>query len=165
MFPQPLVMSDSPGGIYFSGSLDSRLQVNRSHDVMPSMFDPISSHIPLKLKEKAWKGDFIDFHLLLKSARELVNEQGIECDLAVKGGSLAVVNKTSNPIRNIRVWSSAFMVYASVMFEKWPSKGIEFFKYMHTVRMAASRGYPQGWVNYDEQYRLCKALSLLLHGV
>jgi hypothetical protein len=28
---------------------------------MPSIFDPISSHIPLKLKEKAWKGDFIDF--------------------------------------------------------------------------------------------------------
>ena len=127
MLPQPLVMSDSPGGIDFSGSLDSRLQVNRSHDVMPSIFDPISSHIPLKLKEKAWKGDFIDFHLLLKSARELVNEQGIECDLAVKGGSLAVVNKTSNPIRNIRAWSSAFMVYARVMLDKWPNKGIEFF--------------------------------------
>jgi hypothetical protein len=27
------------------------------------------------------------------------------------------------------------MVYASVMFEKWPSKGIEFFKYMHTVNL------------------------------
>jgi hypothetical protein len=53
------------------------MQVNRSHDVMPSIFDPISSHIPLKLKEKAWKGDFIDFHLLLKSARELVNEQNL----------------------------------------------------------------------------------------
>ena len=137
------------------------MQVNRSHDVMPSIFDPISSHIPLKLKEKAWKGDFIDFHLLLKSARELANEQGqgIEGDLAVKGGSLAVVNKTSNPIRNIHIWSSAFMVYASVMLEKWPSKGIEFFKYLHTVRMAASSGHPQGWVNYDEQYRLHKDLS------
>jgi hypothetical protein len=27
------------------------------------------------------------------------------------------------------------------------------------VRIAASRGYPQGWVKYDEQYRLRKALS------
>lgn len=92
MFPQPLVMSDSTGGIDVSGSLDisleSQMQVNRSHDVMPSIFDPISSHIPLKLKENAWKGDFIDFHLLSKSARELANEQGqgIEGDLAVKGG-------------------------------------------------------------------------------
>jgi len=56
---------------------------------MPSICDPISSHNPLKVKEKAWKGDFIDFHLLLKSARELANEQGIEGDLAVKEGSLA----------------------------------------------------------------------------
>jgi hypothetical protein len=67
MFPQPLVMSDSPGGIDVSGSLDvsleSQLQVKRFHDVMPSNFYPISSHIPLRLKEKAWKGDFIDFHL------------------------------------------------------------------------------------------------------
>jgi hypothetical protein len=47
MFPQPLVMSDSPRGIDFSGSLDSRLQVGRSHDVIPSIFDLISSHIPL----------------------------------------------------------------------------------------------------------------------
>ena len=30
---------------------------------------------------------------------------------------------------------------------------------MHTVRMAASRGYFLGWVNYDEQYRLRKATS------
>ena len=32
-------------------------------------------------------------------------------------------------------------------------------KYMHTVRMAASRGYSLGWVNYDEQDRLRKATS------
>ena len=42
---------------------------------------------------------------------------------------------------------------------------------MHTVRMAASRGYSLGWVNYDEQDRLRKATSLELflggcrHGV
>ena len=30
---------------------------------------------------------------------------------------------------------------------------------MHTVRMAASRGYFMVWVNYDEQYRLRKATS------
>ena len=51
------------------------------------------------------------------------------------------------------------MIYASLMLEKFPNKGLEFFKYMHTVRMAASRGYFLGWVNYDEQYRLRKATS------
>jgi hypothetical protein len=47
------------------------------------------------------------------------------------------------------VWSSAFMIYASLMLEKFSNKGLEFFKYMHTVRMAPSRGYSLGWVNYD----------------
>ena len=42
---------------------------------------------------------------------------------------------------------------------KFSNKGLELFKYMHTVRMAASRGYSLGWVNYDEQYRLRKATS------
>jgi hypothetical protein len=45
------------------------------------------------------------------------------------------------------------MIYASLMLEKFPNKGLEFFKYMYAVRMAASRGYSLGWVNYDEQYR------------
>jgi hypothetical protein len=46
------------------------------------------------------------------------------------------------------------MIYASLMLEMFPSKGLEFFKYMHTVRMAASRGYSLGLVNYDEQHSL-----------
>jgi hypothetical protein len=49
------------------------------------------------------------------------------------------------------------MVYASVMLEKWPKKGLAFLKYMQTVRTAASRGCPGGWVLYGEQYRLRKA--------
>ena len=51
------------------------------------------------------------------------------------------------------------MIYASLMLEMFPSKGLKFFKYMHTVRMAASRGYSLGLVNYDEQHRLRKATS------
>jgi hypothetical protein len=50
-------MSDSPGGIDVSGSLDvsleSQLQVKRFHDVMPSNFYPIN--IPRLL---LWGGGF-----------------------------------------------------------------------------------------------------------
>ena len=51
------------------------------------------------------------------------------------------------------------MIYASIMLEKWSSKGLELIKYMQTVRMAATRGYAEGWIQYDEQYRLRKAHS------
>ncbi|CAC5409732.1 unnamed protein product [Mytilus coruscus] len=39
-----------------SGSLDTRLQVDQSPSYIASVFDPISSHIPVKIKEKIWNG-------------------------------------------------------------------------------------------------------------
>ena len=42
------------------------------------------------------------------------------------------------------------MIYASIMLEKWSSKGLELIKYMQIVRMAATRGYAEGWIQYDE---------------
>jgi hypothetical protein len=111
------------------------------------------------MKEKAWRGEFTDLNLTLKSARELANDNNVHRKITLRGNYLAVVNKSTQPIKNIHVWSSAFMIYASLMLDKFPNKGLEFFKYMHIVRMAASRGYSLGWVNYDEQYRLRKATS------
>lgn len=140
-------------------SSDASPIVNNSPVAIASVYDPISSHIPIKMKEKAWRGEFMDLDLLLKSARELAIDNNVQGDITLRGNSLTVVNKSTQPIKNIHVWSSAFMIYASLMLEKFPNKGLEFFKYMHTVRMAASRGYSLGWVNYDEQYRLRKAAS------
>ena len=51
------------------------------------------------------------------------------------------------------------MIYAGIILEKWPNKGLELFKYMQTVRLTASMGYFRGWIQYDEQYRLRKAIS------
>ena len=138
-------------------NLNSQFLGPQPPDMMTSIFDPISSNILLKLKEKIWNDEFVELNLMLKSNQTLLNELSTVGNLAIKEGILSVVHKKSSPIRNIHVWTSAFMVYASVMLEKWPNKGLEFLKYMQTVRTAASRGCPGGWVLYDEQYRLRKA--------
>ena len=70
----------------FVNSFQWRLQVSQSPSDSSSVFDPISSHIPVKIKEKIWKGEFIDLNLLLKSAKDLVNEPSLEGELAIKGG-------------------------------------------------------------------------------
>ena len=75
----------------------------------------------------------------------------------MKGGVLSLTNQRKPPITNIHTWTSAFMIYASIILEKWPSKGNELLKYMHTVRLANFRGFIGGWVKYDEQYRLRKS--------
>jgi hypothetical protein len=52
-----------------------------------------------------------------------------------------------------------------VMLEKWPSKGQELLKYMHNVRLAASRMSGVGWSVYDEQYiASVRRVSYILFG-
>ena len=146
----------------FVNSFEGRLQVSQSPSDSASVFDPISSHIPVKIKEKIWKGEFIDLNLFLKSAKDLVNEPSLEGELAIKGGIFTVVNQKKNYINNIHVWTSAFMIYASVKLEKFPNNGQEYLMYMQTVRMAASRGVNGGWVQYDEHKLSCVCCSLIV---
>ena len=133
------------------------IQVSQTPCYTPSVSDNISAHIPVKIKEKIWAGEYVDLSILLKSAKDLVSDWQLNGDLVIKGGQLTVVKQKHNSITNIHVWTSAFMVFMGVMLEKWPNKGQELLKYMHTIRFAASRGSNTGWVGYDEQYRLRKA--------
>lgn len=141
-----------------SASIDGRLQVNsQSPNPLVSVSDPISAHIPTKIKDKIWNGEFIDLNMLLKSAKDLANESNIHGNLAIRGGVLSIIDNKKFSIKNIHLWTSAFMIFMDIMLEKWPTKGQELLKYMQSVRLAASRGYSGDWVNYDEQYRLKKA--------
>jgi hypothetical protein len=63
---------------------------------------------------------------LLKSARELANDNNVQGNITLRGNSLTVVNKSTQPNKNIHVWSSAFMIYGSLMLEKFPSKGFRY---------------------------------------
>ena len=60
---------------------------------------------------------------------------------------------------NIEVWTNAFMIYASIFLEKHADQVQGIFKYMHTVRLAATRLSGQGWKIYDTQFRLRKAMN------
>ncbi|CAC5405267.1 unnamed protein product [Mytilus coruscus] len=83
-----------------SGSLDTRLQVDQSPSYISSVFDPISSHFPVIIKEKIWNDEFIHLNILLKSTRDLLNEQNLEGELVVKGGVLSIVNQKRSPIKS-----------------------------------------------------------------
>ena len=48
------------------------------------------------------------------------------------------------------------MIFIDIMLGKWPFKAQEYLKYMQCIRLAASKGYNNGWIAYDEQYRLKK---------
>ncbi|CAG2225484.1 unnamed protein product [Mytilus edulis] len=131
--------------------------VNHIPESIPSIFDPIGAHIPLKIKEKIWRGEFIHLGLLLKSAAVLGSDSTLDGDFVLKGGALTVVNKKPDSLNNIEIWTSVFMIYMAILLEKWPMKAQEYLKYMQSIRLASSRGTNNGWAVYDDQYRLKKS--------
>jgi hypothetical protein len=42
---------------------------NQMPTFTPSITDPISAHIPFKIKKTIWAGEYIDLYVLLKSVR------------------------------------------------------------------------------------------------
>lgn len=126
-------------------------------DSTPGIEDPVGAHIPLKIKEKIWRGEYVPFGVLLKSAKDLSTDSYVDGDLVLKGGMFTVVNKKIESIHNIHTWTTAFIIYMDILLEKWPSKARELLKYMQSIRLAASRSSNNGWSVYDEQFRLKKA--------
>ena len=139
--------SSDRSGDNFMGNLGSigEVQVCESPASQPSMFDSVSAHIPLKIKEKVWAGEYIDTSLMLKSGKDLVYDSLLNGELAVKGGQLTVLQQKHNQIKNIHTWTSAFINFMSIMLEKWPGKAQVYLKYMHVIRLAASRVSNLGW--------------------
>jgi hypothetical protein len=45
------------------------------------MFDSVSAHIALKIKEKVWAGEYIDMSLMLKSGKDLVYDSQLNGEL------------------------------------------------------------------------------------
>jgi hypothetical protein len=106
---------------------------------IPSHFDPVSVHVPFNIKQKIWQNKFIDLSILLKSARDLQDSADSQGDIRIHNGQLCLVKQKSNVFLNIDKWTSAFIVFASVLFERFPSKLQEIFKYLRDIRLAANR--------------------------
>ena len=123
-----------------------------------STFDSVGGHVPQKLKDKIWEGGFIDLSLLLKSSRELANAMEDQGGLVYKDGKLVIEKQVQGkPLYNIHSWTSAFLIYISVMIERHPGKAQELVKYLRDIRLLASRApSTSAWVKYDEQFRLKK---------
>ncbi|XP_071485288.1 uncharacterized protein [Diadema antillarum] len=118
--------------------------------------DELGSVVPMSVKEKIWKGEFLDLGILLKSDVGSLSEEA-SFSLVQAGGSLQVRSASRTPqIANIDMWTSAFLTYASVYVEKHGNRARELFKYMDTVRSIVRFG-GYNWRTYDVQFRLRQA--------
>ena len=114
--------------------------------------EELGSTVPQSIKEKIWKGDFLELGCLFKNAP--IQSDHTPMVLTFSGSTLQLQPQRKVPrITSIEQWTCAFLVYASVYAERHVSRARELFKYMDVVRSAARfPGY--GWRAYDTQFRL-----------
>jgi hypothetical protein len=145
--------SESDSEITFKEVADDDFVTNEVIDTV-TWSTPVSSMVPMKLKQKIWEDQYIDLAALLPS--NLVPGPEDE-DYTLKLGkdtNISVVPKKSKQfITNIFSWTTGFIRYISIYSEKFPKEIPALLKHAETVRDMASSGN-SSWQTYDKQIRM-----------
>ncbi|KAJ8319735.1 hypothetical protein KUTeg_002713 [Tegillarca granosa] len=150
----PVMLPMQPGG-------KSVQNINQLNELPPgitpitSFKDNLGVHVSCSLKQKIVNGQFIELASLLEHTAINQPEQKIY----ISNGELITKEKPSAKITSIEKWTDAFLIFTSVYCHAHPSRFLEFLKYMHDIRLGASRIRGMGWRSYDEQFRLRKAVD------
>ena len=119
---------------------------------VPSISNELGYNLSNKTKLKIVNGEYVDLGSLISKPANV--EDGSK-KLSVENGRIVIADKKSDTkINNIQQWTDAFLVYSSIYSTAHPSSFAGLLKYMHTVRLGASRTSGLGWKNYDIQFRL-----------
>ena len=111
--------------------------------------DITSPKITKKVKNKIWKGDYIDFSKLYYW------KDGSNIQMHVKKSKLdTVTSLKSSPQRQVNyilTWSRAFQLYASIYCIKFASESSSMFQFVTIIQTLAQKG--QNWLLYDKKFR------------
>lgn len=119
-----------------------------------SVCDDMSLHVSQNIKEKIWKGEYVDLATLLP--KKTVSHDNINQTIKVINGELVIKPKEpSMKIETIETWTDAFFIFMNIFLCKHPEVAQDMLHYMNSVRQGARRTLD--YKKYDEQYRLRKA--------
>ena len=126
------------------------------HVGIPTLTMALGGHLPLAVKDKICKGDFVDFSNLLDS--EALTAAPIPPWVVTQSGLLALQSPKQKKLETIEQWTDAFLVFMAVFCICHPEKAQDLLKYASVVREAAKKFSVQGALRYDEQFRKRQAI-------
>ena len=121
-----------------------------------SLAKPIHAQISMKLRQKIWAGEYIDFSLLLN--KEDRNVQLGTFDTGEEVPQL-VWRQTKQKQLSLNEWTDGFHLFMSLILVKEPNEASNLLKYNNLVRGIAQEG--GDWRYYDESFRRMKASEAL----
>ena len=119
--------------------------------------DELGGEVPSSVRDRIWKGEFIELGILLKRDSAL-DDSGLQSFSLCSAGSAVLLRPQSKApaIANIEQWTSAFLIFASIYLERHTMRARELLKYMDIVRSIVRFG-AYNWRSYDTQFRLRQA--------
>ena len=111
--------------------------------------------MPAQIRDKIIKGEFIDINSLLETG-QVVSEQQ---KMSLVKWELVFQQVRKQKINNIETWTDAFINFIGIYCSVHTDRFNELLKYMYTIRIGSKRMSGSGWIQYDEQYRLRKAMN------
>ena len=144
-------------------SLSGLHSIGASNSTVPDLTlspdDDIEAHVPMPLRQKIWKNEYLNLSLMLKGSIELSEYcfGGPIYTDRITGQLITKPQKVNDKISNIDQYTDAFLIYMSIYLQKYPTHAPQMLKYLKTLRSAARTG--NGWLTYDEQFRLRRAVN------
>ncbi|CAJ0950815.1 unnamed protein product, partial [Ranitomeya imitator] len=114
---------------------------------------PLGAHLKQEVREKIWKGEYIEIFSLLPLERfnlDRPRREDSKKEDEEKRRYRLIPRSFSN-------WLQAFAIMASVIGEKAPENCSALFCYLDAIGEAYRTYGGQGWLRYDEQFRQRKA--------
>lgn len=113
---------------------------------------PLGSSVNSHIKEKIWKGEFIDLSSLIPEITRTPTT-GLGTLSIAPSGIITCIQQKSAQITSIEKWTDAFIIFISIFSAKHPDKVPELLKYMSIIRDTALKFPGGGWIEYDLQFR------------
>ena len=116
-----------------------------SKECMPCLLSPLGFHVTNTLKEKIWRGEFMDLNLILPPSRDFYKYE--------KKEERAEEERRKPIIKSFYSWLQAFMIYSSILCEKFPEKSCLLFQHVDIILEAYRSFSGFAWLTYDEAFR------------
>lgn len=134
-------------------ALTDSLQIGKStvpeicrKEALPCTLSPLGFHLSAGIRERIWKGEFLDLLSLLPLSEDSFQRAGGHDDKAEEDRRQPI-NRTFNN------WLQTFLIFASVTCEKFPEKSPGLFQHLDIILVAYKNFGDMAWFVYDESFR------------
>ncbi|KAJ1115393.1 hypothetical protein NDU88_003617 [Pleurodeles waltl] len=109
----------------------------------------LATAIPLTVKERIWRKEFIDIFTLLE-----IQLEGLDLTICDKKEDDRRERKRARKERNFENWLDAFRIMACVIVEKFPRSAADLWLYESKIHEAHRQFSGDAWLEYDKSFRL-----------